>query len=96
MIQMATKNPHVGRSLDEYVRERSARDEFACEFDRLGIARQVKTARKAKKLSQAQLAELAGTEATEHRAAREWKHVADARCSASSRPCAKFTITRVL
>lgn len=60
------KNAHVGGDAGEYVRKRMARDpELAkrvqVEFDRLQLARRVRALREARKLSQGQLAELAGT-----------------------------------
>ena len=60
---MANKrNPNVGRSLDEFIVEHRAKDpEFRAEFDRLQLARTVKGLREKKKMSQVQLAALAGT-----------------------------------
>lgn len=56
------KNPHIGRRLDEFIREQRAQDpEFRAEFDRLQLARKVKGLREKKKMSQVELAELAGT-----------------------------------
>ena len=37
------KNPHIRRSLDEFIGEQRAKDpEFRAEFDRLQLARKVK------------------------------------------------------
>src|SRR5438552_16292683 len=56
------KNPHIGRSLDEFIVEQRVKDpEFRAEFDRLQLARKVKGLREKKKMSQVQLAALAGT-----------------------------------
>src|SRR5207253_10814345 len=56
------KNPHIRRSLDEFIGEQRAKDpEFRAEFDRLQLARKVKGLREKKKMSQVQLAVLAGT-----------------------------------
>ena len=56
------KNPHIGRSLDEFVVEQRAKDpEFRAEFDQLQLARNVKGLREKKKMSQVHLAALAGT-----------------------------------
>ena len=58
-VDMANKrNPNVGRSLDEFIVEHRAKDP---EFDRLQLARTVKGLREKKKMSQVQLAALAGT-----------------------------------
>ncbi len=63
---MAKKNPHVGSSVGDYVRNRMAREtdlekRVQVEFDRLALARNVKRLRESHKLSQEQLAVLAGT-----------------------------------
>ena len=56
------KNPHIGRSLDEFIVEQRAKDpDFRVEFDRLQLARKVKGLREKKKMSQVKLAALAGT-----------------------------------
>ena len=56
------KNPHIGRSLDEFIVEQRAKDpEFRAEFDRLQLARKVKGLREKKKMSQVELAARAGT-----------------------------------
>src|SRR5258708_32500319 len=56
------KNPYIRRSLDEFIVEQRAKDpEFRAEFDRLQLARKVKGLREKKKMSQVQLAALAGT-----------------------------------
>ncbi len=56
------KNPHIRRSLDEFIGEQRAKDpEFRAEFDRLQLARKVKGLREKKKMSQVELAALAGT-----------------------------------
>src|SRR5258708_39781540 len=56
------KNPHAGRSLEEFiVRQRAKDPEFRAEFDRLQLARKVKGLREKKKMSQVELATLAGT-----------------------------------
>ena len=56
------KNPHIRRSLDEFIGEQRAKDpEFRAEFDRLQLARKVKGLREKKKMSQLRLAALAGT-----------------------------------
>src|SRR5437868_13558930 len=60
---MAKKmNPHIRRSLDEFIGEQRAKDpEFRAEVDRLQPARTVKALREKKKMSQVELAALAGT-----------------------------------
>ena len=64
---MAKTNPFVGtETAREYVKRRAARDpEFAVSFsdayDRRKLARKIREAREHRNISQAQLAELAGT-----------------------------------
>lgn len=62
-VSMAKKkNPHIGRSLGEFIAEKRANDpEFRAEFDGLQLARKVKGLREKKKMSQLQLSALAGT-----------------------------------
>ena len=56
------KNPHVGRSLDEFVKEQRAKDpEFAAEWDKRQLARRIRNLREAQNLTQAQLATRAHT-----------------------------------
>lgn len=61
-IMAKKRNLHVGRSLDEFIVEQRAKDpEFRVEFDRLQLARKFKGLREKKKMSQVELAALAGT-----------------------------------
>jgi ribosome-binding protein aMBF1 (putative translation factor) len=60
------RNPHIGGSLEELVEQRKAESPtFAAlyegEFNKLALARQVRELREKQKLSQAELAERAGT-----------------------------------
>lgn len=62
----AGKREHIGADVMAYFRERAARDpEFAAasqeETDRLQLAHRIRELREAKRLSQAQLAEMIGT-----------------------------------
>src|SRR5437016_12154861 len=59
------KNRHIRRSVDDVIGEQRAKDpEFRAEFDRLQLARKVKGLREKKKMSQVELAALAGTKQT--------------------------------
>ncbi len=56
------RNPHIGRSLDEYVKEQRAKDpEFAAEWDKRQLARRIRKLREGQNLTQAQLAVRAHT-----------------------------------
>ncbi len=56
------KNPHVGRSLGEFVKEQRRKDpEFAGEWDKRQLARRIRELREERQLTQADLAALAHT-----------------------------------
>lgn len=56
------KNPHLGRSLREFIVEQKARDsEFAAEWDKRQLARRIRELREAQELTQAELATRAHT-----------------------------------
>src|SRR2546430_2599339 len=59
---MRKKNPYIGRTLNQFIAEQRRKDpKFAATFDRLQLARKVRTLRNTRRLTQTQLATRAGT-----------------------------------